>query len=847
MTAAETAPSVAEVLAAIDRASLLPMLPVEEANLLAGPVARVAAGVTLPIEDQRAAARVLQAARPWLAGPLASLGLEIPAPPEPVHHRPPEPGRAERLPEAKLVDGGQKIGVRNVFTMMPLIKALPGARPATRGNWHVYTVPATPAGAHNLLQTLAPFGFKVSRGVSALAEQFEAGQDARRFLADGAPLPDHDPTTYGIGNELWVHQRRAVSYGESSAATLLAMPMGSGKTQAAIALVNRTQASTVLIVAPNRVRAVWTREIRERSTRRWHISDGTRPSARRGGRRQDLAHPERVAECNRLLFDCDCGADTHAFVLNYEAMSERVWQEWVPPEKIDVLLYDEAHRLANYRLKVPPREAGPGKAEKDVKSRIAAAKRLTARGADGPNERELIERADMLIKEAKALDSMGERERTLRRECAPEEPPLRELRAARTYDKLEAKREAEFRASKLTVSGVAARWVQWSHRRTALTGTPFPQHPWSIFGLYRALDPAVFGEVWTPFRDKFIELDRTGTYPKKIKPEMLGEFANLSMSLMYRPVVDLDLPGCTDVVREVELEDSARKVYDQLDTELWADLSRWVRHPVQVREPDPDADGEGPAEITAHNVLSRLLRLQQLTGGTLRTDPVEDATGRIVPGPQARVSTAKTDVLAEFEGRTIVGGILEEVGCTPGRRGADGNPVDPEPVVVFCRFKSDLDAVKAVADKAGLRYGEVSGRRGDGLNADARMAEDKDVVAVQIQAGGTGVDLTRARYGIWYSLGYSVSDYDQARARLYRPGQTRPVVYIHLVAAETADAQVYQAIKARKAAVAEVLRAGGVDPGELGLEEAAPGLDPTAQAVEGIASSSTAVELPWEK
>lgn len=877
MTGTEvSAPSVAEVLAALDRASLLPLLPAEEGNLLAGPVARVAAGVELSIEDQRAAARLLQAARPWLEGPLASLGLSIPPPPEPVTHRPHVSTEAQQEPMAKIVDNGQRIGVRHVRQVVDVIKALPGAKPALVNRWyvhesqvstwHTHTVPATPAGAHNLITALEPFGMRlstperkgtVSKGVQALYEQYDAARDARAFLADGAPLPDVDHATYGVGAELWGHQHRAVAFGEASAATLMAIKMGGGKTISAIAIANRVQAGSVLIVCPNRVRAVWTREVRERSRVSWHIVDGTRAPMRRGAKRQNLTHPERVAQCNQVLFDCDCGAAVHAFVINYEALLQRVWQEWTPAGKLDLIIYDEGHRLKNYKLKVDPPKAGPGKEEKRIRAEVAAAKRRAARGVDDVETREWIEQADERIKAAKALDSMGERERELRRLCAPEEPPLRELRAARTYDKIEAKRDAEFRASKLTVSGVAHRWLAWSHRRVTLTGTPFPQHPWDIFGLYRALDSGVFGAVWSDFKDEFVEMDQTGTYPKRIKPEKLAEFAEKCMSLMYRPVVDLNLPGCTDVVREVELEDEARKAYDQLDTELWADLTPFMAERVAHGLPVSDGDVveavrqavelEGPAEVTAHNVLTRLLRLQQLTGGTLRTDDVEDASGHVIPGPEARVSTAKTDALAEFEGKTLTGGILEEIGCVPGRTDADGEPVAPEPVIVFCRFKSDLDAVREVARKAGLRYGEISGRRGDGLNADARMAADKDLVAVQIQAGGTGVDLTRARYGIWYSLGYSVSDYDQARARLYRPGQTRPVVYIHLLATETADAQVYAAIRARKAAVAEVLRAGGVDPSELGLQEADPGPDPTAEPVEGIDASTTAVELPWEK
>ena len=54
-----------------------------------------------------------------------------------------------------------------------------------------------------------------------------------------------------------------------------------------------------------------------------------------------------------------------------------------------------------------------------------------------------------------------------------------------------------------------------------------------------------------------------------------------------------------------------------------------------------------------------------------------------------------------------------------------------------------------------------------------------------------------ARPAVWFSLGYSLTDYEQARARLHRPGQSCPVTYIHLLTRGTVDAEVYQALASR--------------------------------------------------
>jgi SNF2-related domain/LAGLIDADG-like domain len=527
-------------------------------------------------------------------------------------------------------------------------------------------------------------------------------------------------------------------------------------TAAAIAAINRRQAGRVLIVSPNKVRRVWSREARERSNVSWHISDGTREK-RRGLGRVDLSAAQRFDDMHRVLYDCDCGAPTHCYVINYELLSLPGWRDWVPPYPLDAIVYDECQRL-----KAPT-------------------------GA---------------------------------------------------------------------VSKSAARLVPFSRFRVGLSGTPAPQYWYDIFGVFRALDPGIFGEVWTRFKEQWVIMRQTRdgrAFPDPRRSTDDAALAEKFHSITYRPIVDLDLPAVTDVRREVELEPKARQVYDQLASELWTDLAAFLERSDQAAvavdedemvpwedgsdetgsvdwaaEPDgPDA----PTEVSANLVLTRLLRLAQITGGSLTGDPIRDEDGRIItPGRTVRVSTAKAELLAEE---------LEQAGCTEAafERGAG------EPVVVFCRFRSDLDAVRKVADAAGLAYGEISGRRNDGLDADSRMAPHVQVCGVQIQAGGTGVDLTRARIGVWYSIGYSVADYDQARSRLVRINQQRPVSFIHLIVPDTVDPVVYDAIDDRRSALAAVLRERGLDPLRLGIRETTPGAP--LDSPHGL-TVQPHVRLPWD-
>ena len=122
--------------------------------------------------------------------------------------------------------------------------------------------------------------------------------------------------------------------------------------------------------------------------------------------------------------------------------------------------------------------------------------------------------------------------------------------------------------------------------------------------------------------------------------------------------------------------------------------------------------------------------------------------------------------------------------------------------MIFCRFTSDIAESKAAAQGNGRTVSELSGHRNE--LADWQAGKTNTLVA-QIQSGGIGIDLTRASYCFFFSLGYSLAEYEQAVARLHRPGQEKHTHIYHLVATingrSTVDGRVYQALRDRKEVV----------------------------------------------
>lgn len=97
------------------------------------------------------------------------------------------------------------------------------------------------------------------------------------------------------------------------------------------------------------------------------------------------------------------------------------------------------------------------------------------------------------------------------------------------------------------------------------------------------------------------------------------------------------------------------------------------------------------------------------------------------------------------------------------------------------------------AVRAGRSYAEISGKRQDALDSNAKVKEEHrgKVIAVQYQSGSAGIDLTQSRVGVYFSPTYVPSDYQQSLCRLHRPGQTRPVIYCRLVAKDTIDSHIW--------------------------------------------------------
>lgn len=294
-------------------------------------------------------------------------------------------------------------------------------------------------------------------------------------------------------------------------------------------------------------------------------------------------------------------------------------------------------------------------------------------------------------------------------------------------------------------------------RRLGLTGTPLPHSLLDAWAQFRFLDARVFDETFHSYKTRYALFG--GFHNKQIKGfREVEDFNRRFYSITYRVTKEEalpDLPPQIDQLLECELSPRGAQIYRELE----ANFITWL--------------GDAPEEeLTVPNAMVLLLRLQQVTGGTLKDDS----------GQEHAVDDSKEELLTDWL-----------------------SDLDPEePVVVFARFHSDLDAIRRACQKAERSSGELSGRSQEGF---AGWKEGKvSVLATQIQVGSEGQDFTRARYCVFYSMGFSLSQYQQARDRLHRPGQTRSVFYYHLLVRNTIDRRVLRAVENRSKIVETILQ-----------------------------------------
>jgi Superfamily II DNA/RNA helicases, SNF2 family len=289
-------------------------------------------------------------------------------------------------------------------------------------------------------------------------------------------------------------------------------------------------------------------------------------------------------------------------------------------------------------------------------------------------------------------------------------------------------------------------------RIVELTGTPTSNGLLDLWAPLYLLDYGKrLGRTISSYRGKYFLPDaRNGqiVYSYKILPN--------SDKLIHKAIGDicfsmsaadwLEMPEKIINIINVELDASARSKYKELEREKILEFQG--------------------ADVTAGTAAVLSNKLLQLANGAIYDDD---------KGVQ-QVHDAKLEALAEI---------------------AEAND---KPVLVFYNFKHDLSRIKVKFPyaRALMTNEDVN----DWNAGKVRMLLAHPASAgygLNLQAGGSVI--------VWFGLTWSLEQYEQANARLYRQGQKEAVIIHHLVVKGTIDEQVMAAIESKKAGQDALLEA----------------------------------------
>lgn len=281
-----------------------------------------------------------------------------------------------------------------------------------------------------------------------------------------------------------------------------------------------------------------------------------------------------------------------------------------------------------------------------------------------------------------------------------------------------------------------------------LTGTVITNRELDVFSQYKFLDPNIFGDSFYAFRNKYFDMVGYGNHIPRFKNSMTNDFLMKMHSAAFRVTKDecLDLPKITEEVRYVELEPIAMKLYKNIEKDSYTQISQ--------------------SDVSAVNILTKLLRLSQVTGGHLTDDE-----GKIF-----MVSKAKLDALSD---------IIERAKS------------EDKKIIVMARFVTELNDIEKLLQRKNIKYSAVRGGTKNRREEIRRFQENQDcsVFLGQIAAAGLGITLTAASTMVFYSLDYSMSNFEQAKARIHRVSQKENCHYIYLIAKNTVDKKILYSLR----------------------------------------------------
>lgn len=296
--------------------------------------------------------------------------------------------------------------------------------------------------------------------------------------------------------------------------------------------------------------------------------------------------------------------------------------------------------------------------------------------------------------------------------------------------------------------------------RRIMTGSPVTKSPMDLYSQCTFLGGNILGySSFFAFQSRYAKMFRRSvgshSFNQIVGYQNLGELTEKLDKFSYRVLKKdcLDLPEKVYIKRTVEMSDEQASLYGQLKRNAYALLT--------------GADKK-TGTVSAANVLTQILRLQQVCSGSVTSD-----TGEVI-----RVKSYKLDELLS---------VIDE---TEGK------------IIIWAIFRDDILKITEVLKKefgntsAAAYFGDTEAEeRQNIVNSFQDPNSDLRFFVGNPKTGGYGLTLTEASTVVYYNNLYDLEVRLQSEDRAHRIGQKNNVTYIDLVTENTVEEKILKALR----------------------------------------------------
>jgi SNF2 family DNA or RNA helicase len=224
-------------------------------------------------------------------------------------------------------------------------------------------------------------------------------------------------------------------------------------------------------------------------------------------------------------------------------------------------------------------------------------------------------------------------------------------------------------------------------------------------------------------------------------------------------------------VIKIKMNSDLQRIYNEIKQKIWAEIKT----------------EEGKTQLTITCILTKLLRLQQVTSGFIANGKIFN----LLQQPKLDAAIEEIESIVDAE----------------------------ESCIIWCRFRQSMNLISAALAKREIKHyymsGDDSPKEKEVKWRGFQSSLDTNVFVGQIKSGGIGIELfkidgaiNKSQHTIFYENEWTLEVREQAEGRIDRIGQKSLCRYVDIIVENTIDEILLNSIRDGQEIADKILRKG---------------------------------------